>query len=200
MFAEHQPKLSALGTSSADGFERIATFALVTIRQPLRIACLDYKAVRSGDTRPLFGAKHSGLAYVRAHAGELLDRCESAYHYANDDRTAEDAILYTLLDIPGIGPAKAGFICQMLYGLSGCIDTHNLKRFGIGERTFRGREAGYSEARLRRTISDYNQFCRKAGGCAALWDGWCEYVSKRDPINYSSAELVSRLHTIPLEC
>jgi hypothetical protein len=51
MFAEHQPQLARLGRTSPGGLARIATFALLTIRQPLRIACADYKLVRNGDDR-----------------------------------------------------------------------------------------------------------------------------------------------------
>lgn len=195
MFAEHQPQLARLGQSSPDGFTRIATFALCTIRQPLRIACADYKLVRRGDTSSLFGAKHAGLAYIKRHAGYLWERCEYAY----DDDNAADLIVTTLCEIPCIGPAKAGFIAQMCYGLSGCIDTHNLARFGIPERTFRGREAKHSWPRVQTTIRDYNAFCAKVGGTAALWDGWCTYLAERDPVNYPSAYHVSELHLAPLE-
>ncbi len=198
MFANHQPQLSRLGRASPDGLERIATFALCTIRQPLRIACEDYKLVRQGDTRSLFGAKHAGLSYLRQHATELWEACEYAYEACDDD-TAADLIVMALSRVPCLGPAKAGFVCQMIYGLSGCIDTHNLARFGIGERTFRGREAKHSWPRVLATLRDYNTFCRKVGGTEALWDGWCTFLAERDPVNYPSAFRVSELHLAPLE-
>lgn len=200
MFAEHQPLLSRLGRSNAAGFERIVTFTLCTIRQPLRLACMNYKLVRAGDTSSLFGSKHHGLAAVQSRGNEWHERCEYAYETAADDEEAADIILSILCEIPCLGPAKAGFVAQMIYGLSGCIDTHNLTRFGISERTFRGREAKYSERRYHQTLRDYNSFCRKVGGTSALWDGWCDYLAARDPINYPSGELVSSLHLIPLEC
>ncbi len=200
MFVEHQPQLGKLGRSSPQGLERIATFALCTIRQPLRIAVADYPLVRRGEhAQSIFGAKHAGVAYLRQHAPDLWERCEYAYEECDDDRAA-DLIVSTLTEVPCLGPAKAGFVCQMIYGLSGCIDSHNLTRFGIPERTFRGREAKLSWPRVRQNTRDYNAFCRKVGGAAALWDGWCQYVADRDPMNYPSAERVSSLHLIPLEC
>ena len=199
MFADHQYQLARLGRRDVDGFERVCTFVLLTIRQPLRIACMDYKLVRNGDERPLFGSKRDGLAYVRQHAAELLDDCERAYYNAHDDIEAENDILDVLTRIPSIGTAKGGFICQMLYGLSGCIDTHNIKRFGVTETTFKLRKEWKRERKLQ-LIADYNRFCRRQGGTAALWDGWCEYVSRRDPANYETADLVSSLHLVPLEC
>lgn len=198
MYANHQPQLSHLGRNSADGFARIATFVLCTIRTPLRIAVEDYKQVRNGDFSPLFGMKRTGISYINKFSEDLYSRCEYVYETA-DDETAENAILHILMNIPGIGPAKAGFICQMIYGLSGCLDTHNIIRFGIPERTFRGKEAKYSVKRLGQTVRDYNSFCRKVGGTAVLWDQWCEYVSNRDPVNYPTPERVSELHLIPCE-
>lgn len=198
MFNRDQPQLSALGRSGPDGFERICTFVLLTIRQPLRIACADYKLVRNGDHGPLFGAKHAGLAYVQSHAEELLEECEECYALL-DDEDAENAILHVLMRIPSIGPAKAGFICQMLYGLSGCIDTHNLTRFGLAERHFRCDNRATAKRRAA-IVRDYNSFCRKVGGTAALWNGWCDYLAARDPLNYPTGDRVSELHLAPLEC
>ncbi len=198
MFNRDQPQLSKLGRSGPDGFERICTFVLLTIRQPLRIACQDYKLVRNGDRKPLFGAKARGLDYVQTHAADLLDECEDAYALL-DDEDAECAILHILMRIPGIGPAKAGFIAQILYGLSGCIDTHNLTRFGLSERHFRC-DTRATAAKRTAIVRDYNAFCRKVGGCEALWNGWCDYLSARDNLNYPTGDRVSELHLCPLEC
>lgn len=200
MYENHQPELGRLARSGPEGLERIATFVLCTIRMPLRDAAADYRLVRAGEhARSIFGAKHAGLAYVRQHAAELWERCEYAYELCDDDMAA-DLIVDALCEIPGIGPAKAGFIAQMAYGLSGCIDTHNLTRFGIPERAFRGREAKYSWPRVRAVIRDYNIMIRKLGGTAALWNGWCAYLAERDPVNYATADLVSSLHLVALEC
>lgn len=199
MFAEHQPHLAILGRGNPAGFFRISLFALLTIRQPLRIACVDYVQVRQGNLNPLWGMKHKGYSYLQQHSPELWERCEYAFETL-PDIDAENVILAILNDIPGIGPAKSGFICQMIYGLSGCIDTHNLKRFGIPERTFRGKEAKLSPKRLFQTYRDYNSFCRKHGGTEKLWNGWCNYLANNDPINYASGYRVSQLHLTPLEC
>ena len=192
MFANHQPQLSRLGRSDPDGLTRIATFALCTIRQPLRIACADYPAVRQGDTSSLFGAKHAGVAALRTRSAEWHERCEAAYETL-DDIDAANVILGVLTEIPCLGPAKAGFVCQMIYGLSGCIDTHNLVRFGLPPRPWR-----IDNRRRHATLRDYNAFCHRIG-TAALWDGWCTYLAARDPVNYPSAERVSALHLAPLE-
>ena len=196
MFANHQPALARLGRSSPQGLERIATFALCTIRWPLRLAVADYPLVRRGDhAQSIFGAKHNGLAYLRQHAADLWERCEYAFTELDDDDAA-DTILGILTEVPSLGPAKAGFTAQMIYGLSGCIDTHNLTRFNLPARHF---EAQRHRSKFYPLLHDYNSFCRRAGGTEALWDGWCTYLAGRDPVNYASAEIVSALHLCPLE-
>jgi hypothetical protein len=202
MYAEHQPQLSALGRSGPDGFARICTFVLLTIRVSLWDAHKDYPLVRSGNrrVRSVFGFKHQGLDYVEANAEDLYERCEAAFELSNSDEDAEDTLLGILCDIPNIGPAKAGFIAQMVYGLSGCIDTHNLDRFGLHERTFRldkKRLQPYPKRRFD-IIRRYNAFCREEGGSRRLWDDWCCLYSERDPVNYPTPDRVSALHLAPL--
>lgn len=171
----------------------------MTIRCPLYGAAADYPLYRAGERklRSVFGAKWRALTTIERDAADLWERCEEAFE-ALDDEDAENVILDTLCEVPGLGPAKAGFVCQMVYGLSGCIDGHNLERFGLRERTFRYEK--YWSARYRRTIvRSYNAFCRKVGGTKKLWDDWCAYVHKLDPVNYPSPEYVSELHLAPLK-
>ena len=99
-----------------------------------------------------------------------------------------------VLRVPGLGLAKSGFIVQMLYGMSGCIDTHNLTRFNLHRRRF----ACGTKATDRRRIGEYNDMVGRLGGTARLWDEWCIYVADRDA-NYVDADHVSRLHLTPLE-
>jgi hypothetical protein len=196
MFAEHQPQLSRLGRSGPDGFARIVTFALLTIRQPLRIAAADYLLVRRGDTSPLFGSKHAAIADLQERAADLHGMCEMEYARCTG-RELENSLLLILTSIPGIGPAKAGFVAQMIYGVSGCLDSHNLRRFSIPDGAYKLRKEGplIAQALL---IDDYNRVISNLGGTEALWNSWCHFLSDRDPVNYPSAERVSELHLVPL--
>jgi hypothetical protein len=103
-------------------------------------------------------------------------------------------LLEYLCDLPGFGPAKAGFVCQLVYGVAGCIDTHNLARFDIPTRRFDNYKQIKTIKSKRKRIELYLKTCRDAGGCAKLWDGWCEYVAARQPNTYRDAQHVSELH------
>jgi hypothetical protein len=200
VFAEHQPLLARASNRPA-GFTAICKFALCTIRMPLHSAVADCHLLLRGETnvRSIFGTKHRGLSWLDANGADLWEDCERTYDQCGRD--GEDTLVELCMGIPGIGPAKAGFIVQMAYGLSGCIDTHNLTRFGLTDRTFRCDASGgqkVSPNRRRKLIARYNQFCYSTGGTAFLWDSWCAYVAERDPVNYRDADYVSALHLAPI--
>ena len=182
MFADHQPKISECGRSNPAAFSKVCEFALATIRVHLRDACA---ALRDGErpSKVFFGSKLDGLAYLDRHAEALWNDAEQAH----DD----DALMAVFMRIPGIGLAKAGFLCQMLYGRVGCLDTHNLVRFGLPPRTFTPSLPSTSAKCRWRIIRQYVETCEQLGGCAELWDSWCEYVANREG---DRPETISALH------
>jgi len=197
VYAEHQPQLSKLGRSGPEGFKRIVTFTLCTIRVQLHAAVADYPLVRRGERRgirSIFGSKHRGLDELDEQAADYYELCERAYQDLEGEEL-EDELLHTITAIHGIGCAKGGFIAQMIYGVSGCLDGHNLRRFGIPESTFK--LAGRTPKKRSALITDYNRVCRKLGGTQYLWDTWCQYLADNDA-NYVDAYHVSRLHLTPL--
>lgn len=179
MFASHQAQISRAGRKDPQSFARVCKFALATIRVHLRDAA---ESIREDDMRPLvwFGSKFDGRAFIERHARALWQDAEQA----EDDA----ALMRVFMRIPGIGFAKAGFLCQLLYGRVGCLDTHNLVRFGIPSRRFR---SDLSARRVNKLTHEYVRLCDSLGGCAQLWDGWCEYVGHREG---DSAEHISALH------
>lgn len=197
MFANHQPQISAFARRSPANFRRVGVFVLCTIRMPLRDAAKDTAAACRGDPcRSIFGAKVRGLAELDANAGAYYEQCERSWH---DSENAADEIVSTLTHIPGIGFVKAGFIAQLVYGVSGCIDTHNCSRYGIDPETWHCRtEAAYRKARVGGAAAGYNRLCASLGGTAQLWDTWCEYVAARGTAGTYDADAVSALHLAPL--
>lgn len=139
--------------------------------------------------RSIFGHKHDAIAYLDAFGADLWHSLEYQFELG----ASEDLMLRTMLRVPGIGLAKGGFMLQMCYGLSGCLDTHNVTRFGLPERRY---ASGHKDTDTRRA-SEYNEVCARLGGTAELWDTWCEYLAERDG-RYLSAQEVSRLHLAPL--
>lgn len=190
MYADHQPLISKLGRSDAQGFLRVATFAVCTIRVHLHTAVADLPYALAGEPcTSIFGQKHDALAALRRGAPELHEELEYLFEFD----ASPDALLRVLMTVPGLGLAKAGFTLQMIYGISGCIDTHNIARFNLPARQFQSGQKSVD----RRRIPAYNAMVDRLGGTEALWDDWCEYVAARDG-SYLNADHVSQLHLAPL--
>jgi hypothetical protein len=180
MYRDHQPIISEGARKGADAFRRTLSFVLCTIRVPLDVAAKDIDRVMAGDlpSRTIFGAKVEGLAYLAAQSEPLWSHCEhAACHLSGHDLA--DALVEIIEDVPGIGIAKAGFAAQMIYGVSGCLDTHNAARFGLARTLLREHDRRTGIAPWRRRIARYNRLIASdaVGGTERLWDTWCEYVA-----------------------
>ena len=107
--------------------------------------------------------------------------------YSSDDG---DSIFRESLTVYGIGLAKAGFIAQLLTGTIGCLDTHNLKLYGLD---INMRTDG-SYASVQQNILTYYAACVMCGGSEVLWDNWCAHLARIRPAVWPTAESVSRYH------
>lgn len=95
-----------------------------------------------------------------------------------------------VLQIPGFGIPKAGFVCQLLSGTYGCLDSHNLKRFGLKANQFRSDGSWLS---VERRIELYGVICLTFGS-EYLWNSWCQNLALLYPARFEDAEEVSALH------
>jgi hypothetical protein len=196
MFDQHQPKIAAYAQSSAEGMARTIQFAMGSARRPLFTWATEFRELCEGDDR------QSPLTPMRREAWALLWLSrEAIYHHTLDIASRDDCenhLIGYLATLPGLGLAKAGFVCQLSFGISGCLDSHNLTRYNISENTFKG----YKERRTRlgrlKLAARYNDTIEKHGGTRALWNNWCALVAKRHPQNYSNANDVSALHCAAL--
>lgn len=192
MFAEHQPAIAA-HARDPDGFRRIVRFVLLTIQEPLSRAPAFMLRIETGDSAPLWGFKGTADKWWEHHYVTAHAICQT---YA--DMRDTDGLVAYLSQCPGLGLAKGGFVAQLCWGLSGCLDSHNVKRYGINPNTVAARKVKrFTTARAR--ASEYNAACDTLGGTRALWDSWCTYVA--DSGGYGeglSADAVSALHCTAL--
>lgn len=134
---------------------------------------------------------------VKAKAYKYIQRNKKDIHAKFADYQAgkidlPDLLLY-VASCPNLGLAKAGFVIQLALGEIGCLDSHNLQRFGLSASTFKyGANASY--ALMRKKAELYIDTCEKLGGCEHLWDSWCDYLATVHPTKYRDGEHVSQLH------
>ena len=102
--------------------------------------------------------KRTALYYLQEHKYELWDAMLSMKYDEFHDHLCKT--------VPGLGPVKAGFIVQMCYGKLGCIDTVNLKRFGLKKTSA--------------VPHIYREQLKLTGeNSQRMWFAWCEAVADR---------------------
>ena len=179
MYADHQPIIAEYALASPAGFARTVTFVLATVKRY-------FYNVHLVLDRPAYftPAGQRGYAYVQCAAHDL-------WQFATAGCATADR-LRRYMDIPGLAYCKAGFLCQLVHGQVGCLDTHNLKRFGLSPTAFR--VPNTTEASTER-LRVYVTTCEvTAGGPQALWDDWCHLQARLYPLVWRDAEHVSAYH------
>jgi len=193
MYAEDQPKIAAYARQSPKHFARVYKFVVATIQQPLHTVG---KALRDFDehgsaSKFAFGHKATAIDFIDANAAEVWETADAL------SLAGPEALLSYLADLPGIGVVKGGFLAQLVWGEAGCLDMHNIERFGLDAKQFTAARFKNAKgaATRQKIIRNYLDLCADLGGVQGLWDTWCEFVAARDVINYHSADHVSRLHS-----
>ena len=190
MFSTHQSAIAEFALGSNVGLERTFRLVFLSIRQPFHTMHKQMQDVdANGMQSPyLFGWKRDGLAFVRANASTLRETLKAV-----PDGYGDAQALLRIATVPGLGLVKAGFVLQLVTGSAGCLDSHNMERFGLNVNAFKyGSNA--SDALKRKKALAYLDACWKAGGCASLWDGWCNHVAAYHPKHWRDGFHVSEMH------
>lgn len=188
---EHMTECAAFCQRGPAETERMLRFVLATIQQGLEtVPTILADFAELGARSPFaFGAKARGIEYAREHAEQLHADAMTALR-------CDHALLRHFLQVPGLGLVKAGFAAQLFGGRVGCLDTHNLRLYGIPANAVRFNKAAAEKTR-ERAIVRYAAACRALGGPVNLWARWCEYKADLSPQWFFDGASVSALH---VEC
>ena len=212
MFAIHQKRVSEYARQNPENMARVLKFVILTIRNrlfnlPADMATLDSGGETAAEINSiLYGWKLDSVNQIDAEKDSLFWQAEEIVYHATSERDAAEKLLVLFASIKGLGLSKAGFAAQLIYGISACLDSHNLERFGINPNHVKS--CNYKDAKTPKTrakyVARYCEYVEKCGGTESLWDSWCEYVFARpDAVGfkmngnksvYESAYHVSALH------
>ena len=205
MYQEHATKIQRYAQRNADNLEHVGQFVAFTIHNQFKVAVDQLQDYREGHYDTLddaIPATHLAIGWLQANKDTLHWHLQDIWNSDYSDAEKTDYMLsYVASEVPGLGLIKAGFLLQMAYGLSACLDTHNLKRFNIPTRAFRSdkfKELRTAKSR-RRKVKKYRDTCEKFGGTAKLWDTWCAYMAEKFYATYSNPDMVSSLHCEALD-
>jgi hypothetical protein len=188
MFKTHQPMIARFMRKNPDALARGEVFTLCTIQKHFSSVGNQLKEIETDGINAvcLNGAKKKSYKEIIAMKGYLYNKV-----YSKEISLAEK--LLEVSGLYGIGMVKAGFILQLALGKVGCLDGHNLARFGLSASVFKV-NGKMSEATALRKANFYIKTCEDLGGSEYLWNTWCKYVADLYPKIYRDAYHVSKLH------
>lgn len=201
MYKTHQPRIAAWSRSSPDNFGRLLQFVILTAREPLYNVPANTEIARNGGQDAmsiLFGWKHSAYVQAWERRETILSFCEHVMASDRSDREKTEELLEYISGERGFALVKAGFVIQLAFGLSGCLDTHNAKLYGFAPEAFIRVKALKTAKARRKLISRYCSAQERAGSTEFLWDQWCKHVADLYPAIYKGAYHVSALHCAAL--
>ena len=194
MYNVHNPICRSVSQSSKHGLATNIAFTLSSIQERTHILpkyMEDY--VKYGWEAPHFKRinKYKGACYVRDNLDSIW---ESFCDIMDSGRDKELKCILLFSSIPMISTVKAGFITQMAIGKVGCLDSHNLDRYGVDKKRFHINDKLGLVTKTRK-IRDYIQVCKDLGGSRSLWNKWCNHIAKTYPNQFNNGFEVSKLHS-----
>jgi hypothetical protein len=213
MFAKHQKRISDYGRASPENMARVLKFVILTIRNRMYNLPADMETLDSGGQAAedlpaiLYSFKMDSCNQIDVEAESLYWQAEEIIYHATSEREAAENLLDLFTGIHGLGLAKAGFVCQLIYGVSACLDSHNIARFNIPYAHMKS--STFKDCKTiktrRKWISRYCDYVEQCGGTESLWDSWCEFVYERPDetgfkMNGNKAAYKSAFHVSGLHC
>ena len=197
MFKTHQAIISKHARRSPQNFAKVLQFVILTVQEPLyRVPNNIKTAAKGGEDAMgvLFGFKFQAYNNAEQIAETALSYCEHVNAQDIPEKAKAKAMVECIASEYGFGLVKAGFVIQLAYGYAGCLDTHNIKRYGLKPTAFKNYKALKTAKGRARKLDAYINLVYKLGGPEGLWDSWCQYVADNQPQYYRDANHVSQIH------
>ena len=209
MFAEHQPQIAAFARRSPENFARVLAFAMLSAHTQFSNVAATLDDGPENDYRNrnvVFAWKAVAWRLILDQAHEHFRILETSWRAYECDHTSprvranrrrqwsDYALAHLARRVYGLGFVKAGFVLQMAYGVSGCLDTHNIRQFRVkrGILAKPGRDA--MPKTWARKARAYNDAIARCGGTHKLWDVWCDGMAERYQKTWRCGAAVSAEH------
>lgn len=199
MYRVHQAAVSQWARRRPENFARVLQFCIMSQRRKFfNVPAAMAEAIAEGPETAglLYGWRARAWAEIWDNRDAIFWHCQDIAAHGLRRRETADYMLAYLAGQFGLDVAKAGFACQLIYGVSGCLDSVNNGRLGL-RRFAKGFSTLRTPAARRRRAAAYNGRVYRLGGPAVLWDDWCREMSRRYPSQFPRAYDASALH---LEC
>ena len=198
MFLNHNFKINSFAQRNADNLALVILMVSLSIQQKWSTVGHMLSSVKESkkDSIYLWGSKAATYDYISTHKhfmyGQMMAALNS--HYPNDLKAF--SLMKIFLKIDGLGIAKAGFVCQLISGLVGCMDVHNIKIYGVDPKLLVLNKNLTSKRGIEnneKKIKQYIKLCHDYG-TENLWNSWCSMIADKYPKDFVDAHHVSELH------
>jgi hypothetical protein len=105
------------------------------------------------------------------------------------------SLMRIFLTIPGLGLPKAGFTCQLVAGLVGCMDVHNIRMYNLDIKDLtlaKDPKGDKAKATNHNKIVNYVALCTDYG-TENLWNSWCNFLATKSA-RWQDGNHVSEVH------
>jgi len=197
MYKVHAVAVQQYSQRSAENMSMTTLMDVLSIRQDFRFIGKQLNDVREKglDSTYLWGGKKKTYEYLQSNKHKMYAQVMAVISGNQTDANKSMALMKIFLKVNGLGIPKAGFMCQLVAGLVGCMDSHNIKMYGLdandfkltkNPKTIKGIEANDKK------IRNYIQICHEYG-TENLWNSWCNYLSTKSK-DWQDGNHVSEVH------
>ena len=188
MYTSHMAQTSAYALSNPDALVDTALMVVLSIRQRWALVGDQLADVRANgaDSKYLFSHKKDAYSYLK-------DNKDSLYNETIKHRDNPEELIKLWIEVPNLGLVKAGFIVQLATGGAGCLDSHNIKLYGVKPNVLVYNKKALEKTKTKK-IKEYIKLCEKLGGSVALWSNWCILLASKNEKVFKDGEHVSQLH------
>lgn len=195
MYSQHQPVIARWARTSPENLAQVIQFCIISARQKFFNVPALVQEAHHESSGALYGWKNAAYYQAWDRRAETYWQCEDIARLGGPQQA--DYLLSYLAGMYGLNTAKAGFACQLAYGVSACLDSVNIKRLKLPRRFC----ANFFQLRTRQgrlaRANRYNLAITRLGGTETLWDDWCAEISTRYPSQFPTPDHASAWH---LEC
>jgi len=181
MYNIHGTAIQQYAQESANNLSNVILMVALSIQQNWSTVGYQMKDVQAegGDSRFLWGNKKKTYKYLQARKDFMYGQFMAVVNSNKSEADKAATLMRIFLRVPGLGLAKAGFVCQLTAGLVGCIDVHNIRMYGIDPNHLKVSMKVKNKELIKTKILNYINICH-AIGTEKLWNNWCEYLSTKN--------------------
>lgn len=197
MFNTHCKAVQEYSQRSANNMADTVLMVVLSIQQNWLSVGEQMADVRANklDSKFLWGNKIKTYEYLMSNKHKMFAQVQAVL---NSGRTYDEkafSLMTIFLRVDGLGLPKAGFCCQLIAGMVGCMDVHNIKMYNVDPKILKlnpkPKTLKAMEANDQRTRT-YIDLCH-AYGCDNLWNSWCENLATKSK-RWQDANHVSEVH------